>query len=267
MIAIEGVYIELHAEDPERLATFYERLVGLERLDAVGGSITLGRGGLIARIKPALEDPTDGSVVFGFELPADADFAACRADAVAAGAVVLNEAKRGSMRLLACQDPAGNEFVLMVRSVEAPVEALVPVAREAEPPKAPSAPSAPRRVTRRDVDRLRDVERLASMQEAIAGLGVPFTADDPATVLGEMKEKIGAVTAREAAIAEADELMRAREREAAVDDMLARYRAESSRPPEPEPQRVETDKPNPDADLEQDLPRTLGRSQRKDDDE
>jgi predicted enzyme related to lactoylglutathione lyase len=275
MIAIEGAYIELHAEDPERLATFYERLVGLERLETVGGSIALGRGGLIVRIKPALDDPTDASAVFGFELPANADFAACREEAVAAGAVVLSESKRGAMRLLACQDPAGNEFVLMVRSVEAPLEALVPIPRDAArdaapdvaPPAAPPLSTAPRRVTRRDVDQLRDMERLAAMQEAIAGLAVPFTPDDPATVISEMQSKIGPVDAHDAKVAEADALLRAREREAAVDDMLARYRAQVAPPEEAPPRPVDAPKPATDDDVERELPRTLGRSQRKDDDE
>ena len=269
MISTDGVYIELAAEDPERLASFYERLVGVTRLDTGGGGVLLGGRGVLLRIKPALDEPADGGAVFGFELPPDADLAACRAEAVAAGAVVLSESKRGPARLLACQDPAGNEFVLAIRAAivpEAPPrDALVPVAqvpRAAEPPLAAARPSAPRpTVTRRDMDRLRDVERLAAMQEAIAGLDVPFSTSDPAAVLSDMKQKLGSVPSIDDEAMRADAELRARERQAAAEELLARYRAQIATP-EPGPPEPATSPETPVADEPDAIsaPRTLGRS-------
>jgi predicted enzyme related to lactoylglutathione lyase len=281
MISTDGVYIELAAKDPERLAAFYERLVGVTRLDTGGSGVLLGGRGVLLRIKPALDEPADGGAVFGFELPPDADLAACRAEAVAAGAVVLSESKRGPARLLACQDPAGNEFVLAIRAAivpEAPPrDALVPVdqvPRAAEPPTATARHAAPRpTVTRRELDRLRDVERLAAMQEAIAGLDVPFSTSDPAAVLSDMKQKLGSVPSIDSEALRADEELRARERQAAAEELLARYRAQIA-PPEPEPPKPEP--PEPAASVETPVadepdaiaaPRTLGRSTLADDED
>jgi hypothetical protein len=215
--------------------------------------------------------------VFGFELRADADLAACREEAVAAGAVVLSESKRGAARLLACQDPAGNEFVLAVRvavSKDEPVAgALVPVVAPKTGTEAGRPIQAPKTgPTRRDVDRLRDVERLASMQEAIAGLDVPFSTSDPASVLSDMKQKLGASLARRVEVDDADARLRAHEREVAAEELLARYRAQLAEPAEsraPEPTAAEPAVPDASASddpVAADAPRTLGRSTRSDDD-
>ncbi len=274
MIATDGIYIELHAADPELLAGFYERLFGFVRVESSAGGALLTRTGVLLRIKVAVDEPAgDASIVFGFQLSNSVDLAACQAEAVAAGAIVLSESKRGAVRTIMCQDPSGNEFVLVgtvAAATIAPNESLVPVnARpvgNVDPPTQPSATSAAPppagRVTRRDVDQLRDSERLASMQEAIAGLHVPFATDDPASAIADMKAKLGPTSTIDSKVAEADAQMRAREREAAVDDMFERYRKETlgetvepPAPGSPEP-RVDDDAPM--------APRTLGRSNRSD---
>lgn len=254
MIPTEGVYIELRSDDPERLAAFYERLFGLQRTTGTGVVLTGPR--LILAIKPSLgEAPEEGGVVFGFRVPDGSDPSELRASAIADGAVMLSESKRDNLATLSCQDPDGNVFVLVavqpsigvetapaVRVVSPPVidvpAAAIPKAPPATPPPSvavppqsgavprPSAPAAGNRPTRRDVDRLRDMDRLASMAESIAGLSTPFSEDDPSHVMNRMRAKIPVVTEAELRAREADAEMRAREKQAAVDDLLSQYRSQ-----------------------------------------
>ncbi len=156
MIATDGVYIELRSDAPERLATFYERLVGLAR--TTGPGVVLAGAGVTLAIKPSLgEASEDGGAVFGFRVPNGADPSAVRAAAIAGGAVVLSESKRDGIATLSCQDPDGNAFVIvaMLPSVgieTAPVLAAAPVAEPkpvTTPPVAsqssavPQSPSTP----------------------------------------------------------------------------------------------------------------------------
>jgi predicted enzyme related to lactoylglutathione lyase len=279
MIAIDAVYIEVAAADPERLAGFYQQLFGLERSDAAG-AVVLAGAGVVLRSKPGGGDDADaGPIAFGFRAAPGVDLARCREEAVAAGAIVLSESKRGAVQTLACQDPAGNEFVVVAGQPDGAVaveQSHGPTrsAAAAAPPPPQAAPPRPAgRVTRRDVDRLRDVERLAQMQETIAGLHVPFSTDDPASALADMRAKLGTASPVDRSVAEADEAMRAREREAAVDDLLRRYQAElrgSDEPAAPAPAPPTSAPPEPTARPEAEppapeRPRTLARSDKADD--
>lgn len=274
MIATDGIYLELHAADTELLAGFYERLFGFERVESSTAGALLARNGVLLRIKVAVDEPAgDASIVFGFQLSTSVDLAACQSEAVAAGAIVLSESKRGAVRTIMCQDPSGNEFVLVgttSAATIAPNESLVPVAArpvgsvEPPPQAAGARPTPPLagRVSRRDVDQLRDKERLAAMQETIAGLHVPFSSDDPASAIADMSAKLGPASTIDSKVAEADAQMRAREREAAVQDMLERYRKETLG------ETVEAPSPGSPAPAVDDdapmSPRTLGRSNRSD---
>jgi predicted enzyme related to lactoylglutathione lyase len=237
---IDGVYIELVSADPERLAGFYERLAGLERAPLTGHAVFLQGGGLTLAIRRgdevAPDSQSDGPVV-GF-LVSSADLDSLRDELAAVGAVVLSESKREARRTFHCCDPSGNEFAILVPIDEAaaPVnrEALVVVPREAAggertTPENPtlSPPISPPRaqVTRRDIDRLRDLERLAAMQEAIAGLHVGFTPGDPAAVVDEMRDRL-AGDPTQARLAEHDALLRAQQRAADAESLLARYKRE-----------------------------------------
>lgn len=250
MISTEGVYIELRSDAPERLATFYERLLGLRRV--AGNAVVLSGTGLTLAIKPGLgEAPEEGGVVFGFRVPDGSDPSVLRASAVAEGAVVLSESKRDNLATLGCQDPDGNVFVLVAVQPSVGVEAAPAVrvvsppvvdAPAAKPPAGPPpsivtprpvAPPAGNRPTRRDVDRLRDMDRLASMAESIAGLSTPFSEDDPAHVMDRMRAKIPVVSEAELRALEADAEMKAREKQAAVDDMLSQYRSQLREDPLP----------------------------------
>lgn len=97
------------------------------------------------------------------------------------------------------------------------------------------------------------MERLASMQESIAGLNMAFEDDDPAAVMDRMRSKIPVVSEAELRAREADAATRAREREAAVDDMLAQYRAQL-RGDAPAPQPPAAPQPPPVAPSEAPLP-------------
>lgn len=291
MIETRGVYIELYGPDPDLLASFYERLFSLERSSGEGPARVLTGRGLTLCIRQAA--PGIGgspATTFGFEVPASSDLEMSRDEAVAAGAIVLAESRRGSIQSLTCQDPAGNEFVLVSRQSES-ANSLVPVPTQAPEStlngeagvRAPGRSfddALPRveRPTRREWDSLRDSARIASMQEAIAGLDVPFAADDPATVLSEMRNKIGSAPVIDDRVAEADRAMRQQQREREADDMLARYRAQllEEQPIEPAAPAPRPDVPRtplPQRPLESavdpsvEVPRTLGRSSRRDDDE
>lgn len=265
MIPTEGVYIELRSDEPERLAAFYERLFGLQRM--TGAGVVLSSPRLTLAIKPSLgEAPEEGGVVFGFRVPDGSDPSELRASAIADGAVMLSESKRDNLATLSCQDPDGNVFVLVAVQpsigvetapavrVVSPVIDAPSVAPPASPqtsaavprPSAtvarPSATAAGNRPTRRDVDRLRDMDRLASMAESIAGLSTPFSEDDPSHVMDRMRAKIPVVTEAELRAREADDEMRAREKQAAVDDLLSQYRSQvrgEAAPPVP-PAHAET---------------------------
>lgn len=274
MIPTEGVYIELRSDEPERLAAFYERLFGLER--ETGAGVVLSSPRLTLAIKPSLgEAPEEGGVVFGFRVPDGSDPSSLRASAIADGAVMLSESKRDNLATLSCQDPDGNVFVLVavqpsvgaeaapaVRVVSPPVIDAPVAARPAAPsvtpapspppsaavPRAsavvprPTVPPAGNRPTRREVDRLRDMDRLASMAESIAGLSTPFSEDDPSHVMDRMRAKIPVVTEAELRAREADAELRAREKQAAVDDLLSQYRSQvrgESTPPSPSVSPVE----------------------------
>ncbi len=250
MISTEGVYIELRSDAPERLATFYERLLGLRRV--AGTAVVLSGTGLTLAIKPGLgEAPEEGGVVFGFRVPDGSDPSVLRASAMAEGAVVLSESKRDNLATLGCQDPDGNIFVLVAAQPSVGVEAA-PAVRVVSPPVVeapaskppavpppsiatprPVAPPAGTRPTRRDVDRLRDMDRLASMAESIAGLSTPFSEDDPAHVMDRMRSKIPVVSEAELRALEADAEMKAREKQAAVDDLLSQYRSQLREDPAP----------------------------------
>jgi predicted enzyme related to lactoylglutathione lyase len=264
MIRVTAALIELEADDPARLAGFYERIFGLARRDLAGDAVLLEGQGVALRIKRSLgiDDPAERAP-FGFVVADAADLDAARAAAVEAGAVVVSESKREGATTLACQDPAGNEFTLVaIPMAGAPAVDAVAISSPVAG-TAPQRPAPAKGPTRRDWDRLRDEGRLAAMREAIAGLGMGFTADDPASVLDEMRSKIGAPD--DSRLAEADAELRAREREAAIDDALARYRKSVVEEPEP------VAPPAPalhDAVLDdesQPPPRTLGRTVRDDD--
>ena len=269
MIPTEGVYIELRSDEPERLAAFYERLFGLNR--TTGAGVVLSSPRLTLVIKPSLgEAPEEGGVVFGFRVPDGSDPSELRASAIADGAVMLSESKRDNLATLSCQDPDGNVFVLVavqpsvgaesapaVRAVSPPVidapavappessptSAAVPRQSGAVPPR--SAPTAGNRPTRRDVDRLRDMDRLASMAESIAGLSTPFSEDDPSHVMDRMRAKIPVVTEAELRAREADAEMQARAKQAAVDDLLSQYRSQVRGEPSPPGTSVSPVEPPP----------------------
>lgn len=262
MIRFDAAYIEIEGEDPERLAGFYERLFGLAREGTSPEGVVLAGSGLRLRVRRTLvAEPRAGGAAFGFVLAADTPPDAARDDAVAAGAIVLSESKREGAYSLVCQDPAGNEFTFVARAAGAESAALARVERPAAAPAASPAGSEavrpappPRAVTRRDWDRLHDEARLAAMKESIAGLDMAFTPDDPAGVLDEMRAKIGAVPT-ESELDAADELMRAREREAAVDEALRRYQSALREEPPAPPARSGEPETADGA-----RPRTLGRS-------
>lgn len=267
MIPITGVYIELRSGSPDRLAAFYERLGGLQR--DPGPGVVLRGPGLTLSIKPSLDDAAeDGSTIFGFRVPDGEDPSALRAAAVAAGAVLLSESKREGLATLSCQDPDGNPFVIVAAlpsvgvetapaiitpspSVVSPAASAPPVAAPASgPPSTVPTASVPapasNRPTRREYDRLRDMDRLASMAESIAGLDMAFTEDDPAHVMDRMRSKIPFVSEAEMRAREADAEMRAREKQTAVDDMLSQYRAQvTGSPAAPPPASPETQIPAP----------------------
>lgn len=228
MIEIRGAVIELKSASPERLATFYESLAGLERSASSSQEVTLRGGGLTLRIRRGAEEEERGGPVFGFLLAAGADLAAARAHAVSCGAVVLTEAKREGAHSLVCSDPDGYEFTLAAERPESSATSLAPAERAAparvvEPPE--PRPAEPTRITRRDLDRLSDMARLAEMQESIAGLHQPFTADDPATALEEMRSKLGPrADPRALELEEAQAQAGARELEIARDELLERYK-------------------------------------------
>jgi predicted enzyme related to lactoylglutathione lyase len=249
MIEVLGLHVELGAEDPEALAAFYERLLGLRREPAPQGEVML-RGatfGLrVRRAPPGAESESMGPS-FGFAAAPGADAAAVKAEALACGAVVLVESKREGRTAMSCVDPAGNEFTILVGGAvgeapaasrpEAAAQAPQPSSAPAQPtqptqPSQPAPPVAPRprAVTRRDWDQLRDAARLAEMQEAVAGLDAGFATNDPAHVMDEMRAKIGAPPDDAArARAEADAEAAARTRAAQAEEMLRRYK-ESAAP-------------------------------------
>jgi predicted enzyme related to lactoylglutathione lyase len=275
VVQIKGVFLELESEAPEDLASFYETVFGLARGAASGDGARLTGPGLELRIRRATTGERDLGPPVGFVLESDAALDAVRERAVAAGAVVLSESKRGADRALVCQDPSGNEITLVLARSETALATVDATERRepspAAPPISPPRPAAPApgKITRRDVDRLRDDARLATMMEAIAGLGGSFTADDPATILDEMRAKVGAPERDlEAELARA-----AYERERAADDLLARYRSEAGSgeaarradaPPAPRPLAdapAETD----DEPIANEMRRSLGRSSHHDD--
>ena len=284
MIRIDGILAELQADDVEALAGFYERAFGFERRETRAGSATLASGAVYLSIVPRVDQAPEQppvSLAFG----PDTDLDALRDQVTAAGAIVLSESKRdGSMRLL-CQDPAGNDLVLTqrpaVRALVAPESASgsEPGVEGSQIPSAPrvAPPSSGRRITRRDVDMLRDSERLASMKEAIAGLGAAFDPSDPAAIMDEMRAKIPPVDEAAAERARADAEVRAHARQKEADEMLERYRStilgDTAPLPERPPSVVESAAPqavtaNADDDtdeLAREIPRTLGRSSDGDD--
>jgi hypothetical protein len=251
---VDGVYIELVAAEPEQLAAFYERLGEFERATVTPGNVLLRSSGLILAIRRSAApapDPPEGTPVFGFVLRAENGPDALREELAAAGAVILSESKRDGRRTFSCSDPAGNEFSVLVDQAALPAgpsQALAtststtaaPVSG-ADPKLAePSAPAStprqePRRYTRRDLDRLRDMERLAQMQETIAGLDVAFGPTDPASVLDDMRSKVGPGFATTAAD-EHDAALRQQQRLAEADSLLERYKRDvhgSGEPPAP----------------------------------
>lgn len=81
------------------------------------------------------------------------------------------------------------------------------------------------------------------MAESIAGLDMPFSEDDPAHVMDRMRSKIPVVSEAEIRAREADAEMRAREKQAAVDDLLSQYRAQL-RPDQASPSPPESNATN-----------------------
>jgi hypothetical protein len=236
---IDGVFIELVAADPDRLATFYERLASLERTATPTGTVLLRGPGVTLAIRrgadPEPDARNEGPVV-GFVVSGEPQ--RLRDELAASGAVVLSESKREGQMTLHCCDPVGNEFAVYAAADATPTpdgpSALVVAQRRSgdhvDPPAAaqapPQRPSAQPRITRRDVDRLRDMERLAQMQEAIAGLHVGFTPDDPGGILDEMRAKVGpGFSTHEAE--ERDALLRVEQREAEAESLLERYKREA----------------------------------------
>jgi len=296
MISFEAIVIELESERPDQLAVFYERLFGLNRAAESAGSVRLARPGLQVHIRLALDADEPRDVSFGVLVGPDADIAALREEAIAAGAVVLSESKRDGGHALTCQDPSGNEFTIsrLVAAEAGSQQSLVPVTADGPRDAAPATPATPETplpatrqaptqggITRRAVDMLLDKERIAKMQETIAGLHQAFAPDDPAAVLDEMRAKIPA-SAIDQAAAEADAIMRAKEREAAAVDLLAQYKRQvtggvEAPPPEPSapaPTNVQPQNSQPAASpapADDDTvgirpkPRTLGRADEKDD--
>lgn len=321
MITTTGVYIELRSEAPERLAAFYERLAGLSRV--AGEGVVLSGPGLTLAIKPGPGvSEEDATTVFGFCVREGSDPSRIRAAALEAGAVLLSESKREGLATLGCQDPDGNSFLIVAAlpavgaesapAIADPVPSATagrqsPPATVSKPASASPAPpvvtpaatrnSPPVKPTRRDVDRLRDMDRLASMAESIAGLGMAFSEDDPAHVMDRMRSKIPAASEAELHAREADAQMLEHQKRAAVDDLLAQYRAQLDGDSEPQPvsrtsppppaaaARPDQDPviadlaaphtlgpaPNPAADdsdpMQADSPRTLGRSKAYDDED
>lgn len=268
MIRIEAAMVEIASGDPLLLAEFYTRVFGLSPVRSSAESVFLGGHGIALHIKRAFDDADRASgAPFGFVVSGVAEIERAREEAVAAGAVVISESKReGSVSLL-CQDPSGNEFTLVTLDTTPAKQEVAVVATP--PPR--TMPTSPRRPpTRRDFDRLRDESRLASMQEAIAGLSMPFGEADPASTLDEMRAKLGGRVVEDPAET-ADAALRAHEREANVDEALKRYRdalrgedvpnvAPAAVPrPERAEEASETDEAPPR--------RTLGRASRADDDE
>lgn len=269
MIRIDGVYTEVRTDDVQTLAEFYERTFGFERLSAAPDSIVLGSEALYLRVASPAGKTEDQAPIW-FAVAPTIDLETVRDEAVAGGAIVLSESKRDGVERLVCQDPAGNELVIVQR----PEVRALPPAEVASPNPAPGGQEPVRpllaarpaqRITRRDMDRLRDSERLASMQEAIAGLHVAFDPNDPAGVMDEMRSKIGPVANIDTERQIADEAMRAEQRAAEADEMLKRYRAALTPDPEPPPVTPAAAPAERDDEVEHEIPRTLGRS--KDDDE
>jgi hypothetical protein len=259
---IERGFIELQSEEPERLASFYERLLGLQR-EAAGGAITLRCTDLrvvIRKGRRAVQLDEGGTTLFGFTLAAGERLSAVREAAGAAGAVILSETRREDRETLTLVDPDGNEFVITGAAQEASSE-IAPVAPQLKPAPVSDLRAPSGRPTRRDWDRLRDEERLASMKETIAGLDVGFSATDPASIMNDMKARLGSLLdGKTLERAEAERRREAEERAARADDLLQRYKQELAGAPAP-PSTPEAATQMPDETSELKPPkRTLGPS-------
>jgi hypothetical protein len=274
---VEGAYIELTAADPAGLAAFYERLAGFERLNTTPQAILLGSGNLTIAIRRGSNPPSeggDGGPLFGFVVAPTSGSDALRDELAAAGAILLSESKREGRRTLTCSDPVGHEFTVVVSGEvleqERTAGALVVANAPSAPPRSAPAstesvapvgdtkpPGVGTRITRRDLDRLRDSVRLAEMQEAIAGLHGSFGSSDPAGVLDEMRAKVGGGFDHEEA-REREAQLRREELAADAESMLARYKRESlvhEEEPSAEPARVQTNPRPSDDDANVDVAR------------
>ena len=116
--------IVLGAPDPQALASFYEQLLGFERVeDSPEWVVTRPRGGGLPGLSFLREEhhapptwpagPTDQQMQVHLDLEV-ADLEAACADAVAAGADLADFQPQDHVRV--CLDPAGHPFCLYVET-------------------------------------------------------------------------------------------------------------------------------------------------------
>jgi hypothetical protein len=238
---VDGAFIELTAGNPEKLAAFYEGLANFERVASDARAVSLRLGTLSLAIRQGADpgaDASDGGPTFGFLVTPEGSPDAVRDELTAGGAIVLSESKREGRRTFTCCDPVGYEFTVAV-DVEAlgqgsestalvvasnsPADPSQPTPSMTNDKRSDAAPRPGARFSRRDLDRLRDTERLAQMQETIAGLHVGFGTSDPASVLDEMRAKVGPGFTQSEVDAR-DEQLRREQAAAEGDSLLERYK-------------------------------------------
>lgn len=275
MPKFESLILELLAPEPSTLADFYVRVFGFSVIENADARVLLEFGTIRLSIKRGDPTENESSVSWGLSAADLVQADEMAREALAAGAVVLTESKRDQSVRVGLQDPAGNEFFLVVttQNSTAQLEQGLVVADKTTTSSSVGAPSPVKKPSPRMIDQLMDTARLASMQEAIAGLHRAFTPDDPANVLDEMRSKIGASSTSHHEEDPAIARIEAEQRAKAADDLLAQYKSHvlgtdsgvptaTVKPPANSDQRSSTPVPDDDPAVNETrpVPRTLGRA-------
>ena len=245
MTTVTYVKIILRSDDPVVSHKFY---AGLFDVEGSEGSSSIRYGNVVLEFVPSdgLPDSIRGELPICVVMDRVEDPDSIINSLMKLGARSVHEEKRGDQERLVCEDPSGNEFTILFDSTTETGSAgptdLIPTSA-----RGPSA----ERPTRRDWDRVADRSRLASMQNAISELMMPFSSTDPSGTIDEMRQKLGDRGTLDHQVSEADEQLEKKRREERTEELLSLYKSmqtdtEVSEPASATPRMAEqTSSPDP----------------------